>query len=428
MSYEKRLLRRRRKNIFTIIISLVIIFLLFNSFLTLFIRNTKTTLAERIVVRDSIPAQGFLIKKESLVKSKNNGLMDLIASEGERLASGRQVVAINTLKDISSLEYELKEIEENISLFEKKETESELIVKERDKITGIREELVLELQENILSKDFTNVIVLKEQLLLYDEKYKNVDFSKSLVGQGIESLKDRKESITDELSQNHIKYFSNNSGVISYEIDGYEERYLPKDFENYTYDSLNVDNITKTIRDEKSKVSVNEPIFKIIDNFEWYMAIKIEDSEEISKYSPGNKIKIYIDIDEKEEEIRGNIVAINNSGDKSVVVVKFNTMFHKIYNLRFPMIDIVKEEINGYKIPSKVIVNIDNMDGVYVKDRSGIVRFRPVSIFKEDNNYAYIYPGDMDGNIFLNNEAMMTISMFDEILINPNKIEEGDIL
>lgn len=428
MSYEKRLWRRRRKNIFTIIIFIIIIYLLFTSFLTLFKRNTKTTLPERMVITDSISSQGFLIKKELLVKSTNNGVIDLIASEGERLASGMEVVAINTLRDMKSLEYELKEIEANISYLEKKEVESGVVIKERDNIKGKREELILELQNKILSKDFNNITFIKEQLLFYDEKYKNVDFSKSIVGQGIENLKDRKEDIYEELGQNHIRYYTSSPGVVSYEIDGYEESYLPKDFENYTYDKLNVGNLPGPARDQNSKILVNEPIFKIMDNFQWYLAIKIENSKEISDYNVNDNINIYMD--EKEEEISGRIIAINVSGEKSIVIVNFNTMFHKYYNLRFPKVQIIKEKVNGYRIPKKSIVNVGDMEGVYIKDRSGIVRFRPISILKEDNSSVYIYSGDEDTNIYLDNksEPMKTIGLFDEILINPNNVEEGDIL
>lgn len=427
MSFEKRLWRRRRKNIFTIIAFTIIVYLLFSSFFTLFKRNIKTTLPESMVLTDSIYSQGFLIKKEYLVNSTNNGVMELIANEGERLAAGREVVTINTLKDKKSLEYELKEIEENISLLEKNETESDVIMEE-DETEKNKEHLVLELQNKIISNEFNNIIFIKEQLILYDEKYNNMDLSKPFVGQSLESLKDRKNNILEELEQNHIKYYTNNPGVISYEIDGYEENYLPKNFEDYTYETLKVTDLSKIIRDEKSNVLINEPIFKIIDNFEWYMAIKIENPKDISSFNINDNIKIYIN--ENEEELDGSILAINSSGEKSVVVARFNTMFHKYYDLRFPQVQIIKEKINGYKIPKKSIVSVDNMNGVYIKDRSGIVRFKPISIFKEDNNYVYIYSGDEKANIYLDNssESVKTVDLFDEILISPNNIEEGDIL
>lgn len=417
MSDEKRTRKKRRKNIFTVTISILIFYVLFSSFSTLFKRNTKTILPERVIITDSISSQGFSIKKESVINSANSGVLDLIANEGERLAAGRKVLSINTSKDMSSLEYELKEIEENISSLEEKETSTELIKKEKDKIQGTREELILELQNKISSNEFNDISYIKEKLLLYDEKHKEVDFSNSLVGQSIENLKNRKENISKEIGENHVNYYTSSGGVISYEIDGYEEIYLPKDFENYTYEKLNMENVSKITREDKSNISINEPIFKIIDNFKWYMAIKIEDIKEISDFSINNNINISIDND---EEIQGKILAINTSKKKAVIIVEFNTMFQKYYKMRFPKVNIIKSKIEGYKIPKKSIVKVDNINGVYIKDRGGIVRFKPVSIIKEESKYVYIHTDDKNTN--------KEITLFDEILINPNNIKEGDIL
>lgn len=427
MSYEKRSKKRRKRSIFTIIIFTVIIFLFFSSFFRLFQRNKKTILPEKMVLIDSISSQGFLIKNEYIVKAANEGVMELIAGEGERLAAGRKTVTINTLNNMESLEYELKEIEENISLLESEENQDEGIEIETDNHLINKEKLISDLQKKIFANEFSTITFIKEQLFLNDEEYKNVDFSKTSAGEGLKNLEDRKDKIEIELEQNHIKYYTNKAGIISYEIDGYEEIYLPSNFENYTYEKLKIGQLSKIVRDEKYKVLTDEPIYKIMDNFQWYVAMKIEDSKIISDFNENDNIRIYIN---DKEELSGNILAINNSGDKSVLIAKFNTMFHKYYNMRFPKVEIIKEKTNGFKIPKKSIVSVDNIIGVYIKDRSGIVRFRPVSIFKEDNNYAYVYSGDEKTNIYLNqtNEFMKTINLHDEILINPINIEEGDIL
>lgn len=428
MANKRKLKKKRRKGILVIFIFIITIYLLFISFVTLFKRNAKTTLPERMLLIDTISSQGFLIKNESIIKATNSGDVDLIANEGERLGSGREVLSINTLKDIKSLEYELEGVEKNISSLKKKETESDLISNEKDKIELTREELILELQDKISSSEFNDINFIKEQLLLYDGKYKDVDFSKTVLGQSVEGLEDRKKDISKKIDKNNVRYYTDRPGVISYKIDGYEEVYLPKDFENYTYDKLNVDNISKTSKKEEVKVSLNQPIFKIIDNFKWYIAIKIKDSEEISDFNINDNIRIYIN--ESQEEVKGRIIAINNSKKKAVIILELNTMFHKYYNLRFPKIEIIKEKTEGYKLPKKSIASLDNIDGVYIKDRGGIVRFKPVSIFKEEDDYVYIHIGDEKSNIYLKDskEAVKTINLFDEIIINPNNIKEGDIL
>lgn len=425
MSYEKRVKKRKKRKISNIILFVIIVYIILTSFITLFKRNAKTVLPERMVVTDSILSQGIIIKNETLIKSQNNGVIDLTADEGQRLAAGQEVATINTSKEMKTLEYELIEIEKNISSLE--ETEGELIVTEEHG-GGIKEELILKLQNKILSNDFSNIALIKDQLILYDESYQDEDFSETLIGQSIDNLKDRKESITKELNQNYVKYYTSNPGVISYEIDGYEEKYLPENFQDYTYDKLNIDKPLNLVKNEEDKILENEPIFKVIDNFQWYMCIKIEDNKEIEDFEVNDNIRIHIDGDEK--EIKGNIMAINTSKKKSVIVAKFNTMFHDYYKMRFPEVEIIKDRIDGYKIPKKAMVTLNNINGVYIKDRGGIVRFKPISIFKEGDDHIYIYSGDENTNIYLDNEdePLKTISLFDEIIIKTSGIKEGDIL
>ena len=50
--------------------------------------------------------------------------------------------------------------------------------------------------------------------------------------------------------------------------------------------------------------------------------------------------------------------------------------------------------------------------------------------FMQEDDYVYIHIGDEKSNIYLKDskEAVKTINLFDEIIINPNNIKEGDIL
>ena len=426
MSYEKREKnRKKRKKFQIIIISFVVLYLLFRSVPSLLANSAKTILTERGVLITKFSAEGFSIKQETVVKSQVKGQLELSVDEGARLAAGHEVVSVNSLKDTSSLKEELEQLENSISALEKSEAETKLIINEKEKVGNLKESLVDELQSSIIAGNFDEVYLLKEQLALYDEKAKDVSFSNTLAGQGLENLKSKKEVISKEISSNHMKYYSEHGGIISYIIDGYEETYLPKEFENYTYDKLNSTKIKKN--DVKTDIDVGQPMYKIIDNFEWYLAIKIEDIKEIKDFEVGDNVQIQMKKDSK--ELKGRITAINNSGKKAVMVVRFTTMLHDYYDIRFPEVDIIQSKEEGYRIPTKAIIDKDNLQGVYIKDKSGIVKFRPINIIGQDNNYTYVDMGD-NGSILLEGEEKptKTITLFDEIFINTTSIKEGQIL
>ncbi|MBU5314155.1 hypothetical protein KQI38_19225 [Tissierella carlieri] len=429
MSYEKREKNRRKRRVFrTAIISFVLIYLIFRAVPSLLASNAKTILPEKGTLIEKLSTQGFVIKNETVIKSTSNGELQTSSTEGQRLSAGVEVASVNSLNDTSSLKEELSQLEESISALEKSEIETKIILNEKEKILEMKDSLVNELQNAIATGNFDEIYLLKSQLSLYDEKNKDISFSNTLVGQSIENLKSKRDSINSEIKSNNIKYYSSHGGIISYVVDGYEENYLPKDFENYTYDKLVLKELKDADIKTKSAITVGEPIYKIIDNFEWYIAMKIEDLKQIEGFQVGNNIKVTLEKDKR--ELKAKIVSINPSDKKGVVVVRLNTMLHDFYNIRFPKVDIIKSKKEGYKIPTKSIVDKDSIKGVYIKDKSGIVKFRPIIIIGEDDNYTYVDIGDNSGNITIEGQKqpVKTITLFDEIFLNTINIKEGQIL
>lgn len=429
MAYNEREKKRKKKKKFRgLLISTIFLYLIFRSVPALLASNAKTILPERDTLINKQLVQGFIIKDETIVRATGSGDLELFSEEGVRLSSGSKVANISSINNSSSLKQELEQIEKSIIALEKSEADAKTMIQDKEKIEGIKEELERELQESINEGKFEEIYLLKEKLVLYNGKSDEVAKTDTLIGQSLENLKLRKEIIDKDMDSNHINYYTNYGGIVSYKLDGYEEIYIPKDFENYSYDKLNIGNIKIKDVKVKSKIEVDEPIFKIIDNFEWYMGIKIEDIKEIEQYEIGDVIRI--EIEEDKPEILGRIISINNSKNKSVLIVKFNTKLHEHYNERFPEVYLIKSKFEGLKIPDKSIVEKDSIKGVYIKDTSGIVRFRPVNIIGEDDKFVYVEMGNSSSHINVEGveEPVKTISIYDEIFINTNNVKEGQIL
>ena len=429
MAYDNREKKRRKRRKLRIMgISLTFLYLVVRSVPTLMASNAKTVLPEKDILVQKKLAKGFMIKNEIITRSTGSGELEIFPSEGDRLSSGFKVASVSGLNYNSSLRQELEQIEKSITALEKSELDTELMIKDKDKIEGLQENLGFELQELINKGEYDQVYLIKEKISLYNNKSKEVSQSDTLISQSLEKLKNRQENITKEINSNYIDYYTNTGGIISYNIDGYEETYIPRNFENYLYDKVKIDKVKNENLEEKLKVESNEAIYKIIDNFEWYMGIKIEDIKEIEGYELRDLIKI--EIKEDKQELIGRIVAINISKDKAVIVLKFNTKLHEYYNMRFPEIFIIKNKIEGFKIPSKALVENDSIQGVYIKDTGGIIRFRPIIIIGEEENYVYVDMGNNKSQIQLpgKEELVRTISTHDEIFLNTTSLKDGQIL
>lgn len=411
MSYTKRQRSRKKRQAFRIIaICSIFLYLIFRSVSILLANSVKTILPEKGIFIENINSTGVLIKRETLVKANNSGEFVPLAIEGERLGAGAEIASINSLKDTSYLKEELSQIEESISALEESAKETAIIISEREKVGELTNSIVDELQQKINLGNYDDVYLLKEQLVLYEDKAQDMSLSNTLVGQSLDNLETKRDNLKEAISKNHIKYYSDHGGIISYDLDGYEEIFLAKDFENYSYDKLKV--LDQKRKKAESSISVGDSLGKIIDNFQWYMAVKIEDIKEITDFKVNQTIKV--NIEGSEHELQGRIVAINTKDGKGVIVAEFTTMLHEFYNNRFPKVEIIKLKKESFKVPDKTILDKDGEIGVYIKDKSGIVKFAPINILGSDSGYTYL---DID-----------SITLFDEIFLSPNSVKEGQIL
>lgn len=428
MSYSTREKRRKRRKMLQVIATLFIfIYFIFRAIPSLLANNSKTILPEKDTLIDKFSASGFIIMNESVTNSTSNGDVELFLNEGERIASGVRTAIVNSLNDTSHLRQELSQIQESILALKRSETETKIIITENIKIEELQKSIINELQDMIVLGKYDKIYILKEQLALYEDKAKDISFPNTLVGKSLDALYAREESIEKDINSNYIKYYSNSGGIISYSMDGYENIFLPRDFENYYYDKLLVGNKINNKKVEAT-VSVGQPIYKIIDNLEWYMAIKVENIKDIELFKVNDILRI--NMINEDQELKGKIMAINVSENKAVVVLKLNDKLHDYYNIRVTDLEVVKSKIDGLKVPTQAIIDKDLIKGVYIKDKSGIVKFRPIAIIGQDINNTYVDMGDQYANIILEGkkESVRTITLFDEIFLNTTNIKDGQIL
>lgn len=434
MSYTKIQKRKKRRKITSLIVMLLIGYLFLKPAINIISGGFKTTLPNKELLVDSIKAEGFFIRSEKVVEADVEGTLKKTAREGDRLAAGVEVVRINSLKDNSSLEREILEIDQAIEALEKSEVEIDTLENEQTNIEDLQRDKIEEIQSKIINKEYDTINISKEELNLYEKKQSDSNFSSILENETIENLKDRKDKITQQLSTNNIKYYTQNGGIVSYEVDGYEDIYMPVDLENYTYKRLDSDEYLRLSDSNDKKpeaereVSAGQAIYKVIDDFEWYIAIKLDNIKEVSDLDVNQSIKIKIADDNS--EVKGIIININKSNNTAVVVVKFNTMMYKFYNNRIDIVELIKSETDTLKIPKRSIIKKDRQDGVYIKNKGGIIEFKPVFQIKEIGEYVYIQTGDNSSNVYLKNrqESVRTITLFDEVILNTKTVKEGDII
>lgn len=426
MSYEVRKQQRQRKRkISNIIIISIFLLVMAKTAYGIIVKNPKTILAKEEQYIVSFMSQSVLIKDEKVYDIDGNIEFNPNIEEGKRVSKGYEVGKVNIVQNIGSLNEELEEINTAIDLLNKKNEESEVFSTDKDSLEITQGSLIEEIKKKINEKDYSGISELKNHILISDEKLRDVSMDKTLLGISLENLGSRRDSIIYEINSNSIKYYTQEAGVISFKIDEYENIYVPKEFDNYTYDRIEIPEVKNNIITQNEDKVLNK--YKIINNFDWYLAIKIDNIKDVSSYELNNSI--YLKVADIDRELVGNIIAINYTKDKAILIVKFNSYLHDYYDLRFPNVEVFLERQDVFLIPTKSITENDGQKGVYIKEFNGIVRFRPVEILEEKDDQTLISKGDENRFINLSlDKPVRTISLYDEILINPNNFNEGEIL
>ena len=390
---------------------------------SLFAIGLKTELPERYKAKDIIETEGIIIKEEIVFTADGEGEIKLIAKEGERVPVGAKVAELALIDDTSQLKERLEEIENKIEVLSKTKDENSFNNSYESNVN----EIIKEIQNSISQGKYGLASKLKDRLSSYSKKEADIS-NNTLIGSSLEALEKEKSKIENQISNSLIDYYSTKAGIVSYKIDGYEDKYSINNLAKYNYsDFKNIEN-KQTVISHGANVKVRQPIFKIINNFEWYILIKIDNLKDIDSFKEGNII--LLSGKDIIGELRGYIERIGVEGNKGILLCRFNRDFYNYYDKRHIQLDIIKNEYDTFKIKKRCIIEKDGMKGVYIKDISGIVKFRPIEIVSEDEEYAYISTGDKNSYITIGegDEKFRTVRLFDEILLNPANVEEGMII
>lgn len=428
MPKEKRIKKKmKRKKYRAFFICFVLIYLLFRSIPALYATIVKTTLIEEGIMEESIDLKGVIIRNEKLYRSDGEGKVKLFREEGDRVKVGTKVAEVKLTNDDSTILSELNEINEKIDSIEKINNDNKSN-SDSEKSVQSTEALIEKIQDNILSKNYAEVIYLKQELNSSIGKHSDVSGEGTLANQSLEILLKEKEKLTERLEGNTINYFSQEAGIISFKIDGLEDILIGENIKNYSYKDIEkaVEKIRKVEND--NVVSVGEPLFKVMDNYTWYLMGTTNEAKDLKNIKEGDNITLLINDDKN--KLRGKVIKIDSKKDQLFLIVKFNTFFHEFYDLRNVNAKLIKSSNEGLKVPVKAISEKNGTIGVYIKDDSGIIKFRPIKILSQNDDFAIVSKGDENSYIEVdgNDRKVKTISLFDEILLGGGKMREGRII
>lgn len=269
-----------------------------------------------------------------------------------------------------------------------------------------------------------NAIIIKDEVIVNSESTGNINYHYN-EGQKVNSG----ANIVDIVGSENKKIFSPKSGFVTYIFDGLENSFKYDEVLNIMPSKLQ--SIEETVENTANINTVNsgDKLLKVINNFEYYMVCLVNNVD-ITMYKEGKYIRVkFKDYD---KIIYGQLEKINSGNDESVLIIRFDDFFHKVYNKRIIEASLVKNLYEGLKIDKSAVIEKDGFKGVYIKDVSNIIKFLPIEIVGGNEKYYIVSPGESlpggRGVITINDNTYYTVKVFDKIVLKPDKVYEGQIV
>lgn len=376
-------LRPKKKSLkLPIFLALLSIALLFFYFYKTLFMNTYTV--SNGDISESFSAEGIIIKNETPVLSPVDGKVQLLVKTGERVRVGTPLFIVTTdEKQREHYQREIADIEEKIKTLEDSAGSSSMSLNLVNKSIESTTEKIKEATE---SGEFDKVKLLKDELArLTKEKEKLLEANEA----NLNLLKQQLEQTKEDLSKIEIITYAPESGIVSLDIDGFEDLLVPHKAEDISHAQLQAvrENTRKPV--EPKYVNANEPVLKIIDNFSWYIALKPE-----KQLKEGRNY--YIKLADN-NMVKARLTSINKEGIGFFLI---NTDLDSLLDSRKIKVEVMLGTYSGTMIPKNALfTNEDGEKGVYIIER-GKRRFKPVELVFEDE-YNIIVDGLRQGDKIL---------------------------
>ncbi len=392
----------KKKNIVVIIVAVICLVVICAIIYECVIQKSQTYTVVNGYVEKTSNVQGIVIKQEKVIDINNNNAIIPLVEQGERI---RKTESVALYKDNNYQEY--------ISKINDLDKQIETLIKDlpqnySNDITYIESQIELLGKQ---ARKTTSYIKIQEYKTKIDELTSQkitILGELSPSGSKVRELIDTRKNIEENYksSANNIK--SSMAGCVTYKIDGLEGITDTSKVLNYTKNEI--DDIFSKYRSNTS----SDFGIKIVDNFNAYIIVKVQNNEYIKSGS-----NIYIKFTDKsnvkENAILTKVVDIDE--DNKYCIISMSNGIEKLIDSRCENIEIIWTRKSGMAVPLNAITVDSSNIGKVTTIKNGDYQEVPIKISLSNDNIAIV--DNLTDEERKNNgiENKNTLEIYDQLVI-----------
>ena len=393
-------------NLGTIVFLIIVIYLM--AYMLSYLGKSKLAIYEVSAsdIVDSIEGTGVILRKETLVNTKQRGYINYYVQDGSMVAKNGIVYTVDTTGKVQK--YLKKELAK------------------KNKVSQDEKERVVE-KLKVFSEGYTD----NEFSLLYEAQK---DINGTLMAYTDTILANDKEKLVEMYGQDsYMTVASPEEGIVSFSSDGLEgleQKKVTKDIfvNKYKMQELRTDKLQKA----------GSPVYRLVEGQDWQVMIPLGNNayDRLKKREEENST-VQMTFHKDNFTTTSDYQCIKQNG-KCYVVLSFNNYIQRYLNQRYLYITLTLSETKGLKIPSSSLVKKDvyqipngfitnggnsskkNQINVMNTNKKGekILTQITVDIYKTDEKYAYVFSKDLKQGMVIsqtNKEKIYTLKATKQI-------------
>ena len=372
-------------------------------------KTFETQTAEYDSVLETIRTEGFALRDELTIPLMSDGVLVYNYDDGDKVG----------ITSVLAYEYDSEEAAQNKQRMDEMQIELENLLTIQDMQGSGNSNL--ELLSNQINEKANNLIDLsdtgiteglsevKEDLtFLFNKKQVALKEGESFEKRMI-YLENQLAYLEESAGEPLRSIETPAEGYFSKLVDGYENLYTTEYLNDMTLEDFDYLNSMEAVRQ-------GEYVGKIVKNQNWYFIVAI-DNDDMELFYQNTYATLdfgFANGETMEAQIYKTIPF--DEEDRSIVIFRCKEIDENLLGLRRQSVDISFKTYSGLKVSREALCYEQSIVGVYVLERDAIVRFKPISIIRNQGSYVLCEGIGEDSNC---------LKRFDEVILNGGDLQDG---
>lgn len=344
--------------------------------------SIKTESAVMGEMDETVKSTGIFFRNEKTVDRSGYNYLDVVRSEGERVAAGGIIARVYEDEYSAKIRKEIRSLEEKIATYEEVLSNSGSYQSAAGSIDQEIYDNLCEISLLAQQGEAANAFDDADSMVLNIMKKKIASGDLVSYDTVVDELRAELSALKASAGDSVRTVTTPESGYFSLSTDGLETQ-LTAEY----LDALTVENFNAAAELCENAKDTGDHLGKLVYDNAWYVAMKVP-TEAVSLLEVNNTV--YIKIPSfGSDRIKCTVQDIRKNGAETVIVLSSSIINDNILTLRLEEVNLILKTHTGIQVRQSALRKVDGEDGVYVKVGL-LLRYKKVTILYNDGTNALI--------------------------------------